>query len=153
MASRNHKGQKRKSPSSDSFVQRSLHNSAYWITRGIEIGLVVSSLLWAVEVNASKLNLSLAPDEVIEESSGMEIDRAPAGNSGQKKTVKRSPSHVRLPKFKILVTGPQKVRSSRLSSFEATQFTYSGDGLASSFKSNPYYIPTAVELIRFKTVK
>lgn len=115
------------------------------IALGVEVGLVLSSLFWAVD--------GIAFDH--SKSPNRKKDRALASMAPLKSLKDRGDRQSAiLESGSIQHTSHSKKQNSRLEfgvAMPATTFVSSGEGLSFSFRTSPYYSPTMLELFRFKT--
>jgi len=113
------------------------------VTWGIEFIMLVSTLFWAIEANANSLLWQPSWFQVFDL-------RAPAAL----KTTK--PYKGQLPHFwqsyqSDSSKGLKSVLTAHSKHLLAPQTAFVGDALSPTFKRNPYYVPTSLTLLRFRT--
>lgn len=135
-----------------------------WMTRSVEVLAVLSSLFWAIEANACD-KCPYEKKNLRSESTDSSMDRAPAG-----KELRASTNHSRSPAYVDREPGSTRMsllfseNSSEVSrhphrllpeldELKAPDSVVQGQSLSWSFRQNPYFVPTSLELFRFPSLR
>ena len=163
----NHAGhQKRKSSLTQRGLRKNNGQRVTWITRGVELAVVLSSIFWAVEASAWKAhtNRDLASTAIAEKKPYAfswdlkDIQSRPVATEEHVKATPNKEENAEL--TRELASASQVMRSSHAldsstmkQSYLAPSPLYFGDAMSQTFKRSPYYVTTSMTVIRFPTFK